>query len=322
MKRLLAVPAASACLVLAGIAPALAAVAVPVAPVPGAISTQVFGVNDANAVAGSFVGDDGVEHAFFGPYSGGYTTFDAGAGGTQARGIDNSGWIAGHSNSQDGNTADQPIFERKPNGKVLIVTGRTGDVMGAANGINESQKMFAGTRWDNAEHAAFAFLGRRGKFRRDVKIPAVHQASRGLGINDTDVVVGSYFGPPDHGFILSGKVLATLDYPSDTAVATEADAINNGGQVAGQWTDDGGNIHSFLYDLVDGTFTDIAIKGAKQVQAWGINNAGAVAVSTDIGPYLWCASKAACPAGGTTVAAPVHRAATRQGAVESSFIRR
>src|ERR1043166_9920637 len=53
--------------VAAASAPAGAAVLIPVIPVPNSSATTVFGINDSNTIAGSFIGqDDGIEHAFVG----------------------------------------------------------------------------------------------------------------------------------------------------------------------------------------------------------------------------------------------------------------
>ena len=99
-----------------------------------------------------------------------------------------------------------------------------------------------------------------------------------------------------------------VDYPSDQASGTTLNGLNDGNQAVGQWTDSVGNTHSFLLDVATNTFTDIAVSGAANVYAWGINNNGAVAVSSDAGSYIWCAKAKQCPAGGAAVAAPTHHA--------------
>jgi hypothetical protein len=288
---------AAACLLSAAplAAPAGAATLVPVAPVAGASQTNVFGVNDAAIVVGSFIDADGVERGYFGTIDGAYQTFDAGAGGTEARGIDNRGVITGMSNSQSGDSGSEPIFERKPNGKIVPVTRDGAQLYGAAQGLSNANDMFAGYYWDFALHQSVAFLGRRGQWRKDVKISEVHQASAARAVNSQGVVVGSYFRPPMRGFVRSGRELITVEYPSPDSQGTELEGVNDAGEATGQWTDSEGHAHSFLYDIATGAFTDIIVEGATEVQAFGINGAGAVAVSTDIGPFLWCRKKSACP---------------------------
>jgi hypothetical protein len=288
-------------------APAGAAVLIPVISVPNSSVTTVFGINDSNTIAGSFIGqDDGIEHAFFGSLDGTYSTFDAGSGGTEARAINNNGYITGFSNSQNGTTADQPIFERRPNGNVKNVTVNGQPLFGRAQGINNAQNKFAGTFWDSGDHEAVAFVGRRDRLLHEVRIPIVHQASDGEGINSDNVVVGGFFQPPQQGFVVQGNSILVVFYVSDTDTGTVLEGINDNGQAVGQWVDEDGAVHSFLLDIATATFTDILVPGATNVRAWNLNSAGAVTVDSDVGPFIWCARKQDCPAGGTEVAAPTH----------------
>jgi len=287
-----------------------AAVLVPVTSVPNSKSTTVYGINSDNVLVGSFIGSDDIEHGFFGE-NGSYTTFDAGEGGTQARGISDDGLITGLSNSQSGDAGAQPIFERKTDGTILSVT-RTGiDLAGSAQGFSNGDDRFAGTYWNPNIHHTVAFVGQNGKWRSDVTISDVHQASSARGMNSAGTVVGSYFRPPQHGFMVTNKVLTIVDYPVKRAVATELEGINDGGEAVGQWMDRAGRTHSFVLDTASNNFTAIKVKGATDVKAWGINAAGAVALETDIGAFIWCKQKSACPSGGTFVAAPVIRAKHR-----------
>jgi len=60
----------------------------------------------------------------------------------------------------------------------------------------------------------------------------------------------------DHGFASSGGVLMTLDYPG--AALTHATDINNGGQVAGWYTDTAGVTHGFIASPAVAPTTSIA----------------------------------------------------------------
>ena len=294
------------CFCLAALVPASAAVLIPVPAVPNSTITTAFAINDSYVIAGSYVGaNDGVEHSFFGTLDGNYTSFDVGTGGSEARGINNGGTITGFSNSQTGNTATEPAFERKAGGKILNIMMSGQQLYGNPQGINNSRSKFAGTRWDFGEHEAVAFVGHKGQWIRDVRIPNVHQASTAGGINSSNVIVGSYFQPPTHGFIKSGNMLTVVDYPSADNQGTTLEGINDSGLIVGQWIDSSGDTHSFLFDPGTNTFMDILVSGATNVQAWSINSAGAVALGTDVGSFIWCAKKSQCPAGGTNAAAPV-----------------
>src|SRR5215472_2235878 len=79
----------------AAVSPASAAMLVPVPSVPDSTTTTVFAINNNDVIAGSYIGaSDGAEHSFFGPL-GNYTSFDVGSGGSEARGINDKGLIAG-----------------------------------------------------------------------------------------------------------------------------------------------------------------------------------------------------------------------------------
>lgn len=275
--------------------PADSAVLVPVPSVPKSTVTTAFAFNDNDVVAGSFIGaNDGVEHAFFGTLDGNYTTFDAGSGGSEARGISNDGTITGISNSQSGTTATEPIFERNPSGKLLQVTMSGQQLFGLAQGINRHDK-FVGYYSNTQTAATQGFVGRRAKWLADVNPPTDYEFAGALGINDANVVVGYFFAPPLQGFILDGKKLTVINYPSSKATATILNGINDKGLVAGQWVDTNGFQHSFLYSSGTASFTDIKVKGATVVRAWAINSAGAVALSTDIGSFIWCEKAKQCP---------------------------
>jgi uncharacterized membrane protein len=112
--------------------------------------------------------------------------------------------------------------------------------------------------------------------------------------------------PPLQGFVLSGRNLTVVNYPDARATGTVLNGINDKGKVAGQWIDSKGNEHSFLFDTATGIFTDIKVKGASTVRAWAINSAGAIAVSTDIGSFIWCERATQCPGGGADIDAPTH----------------
>lgn len=286
-----------------------AAVLIPIVPVNGSKATTAFAINNRNIIAGSYIGSsDGIEHSFFGTLAGNYTTFDIGSGGSEARGIDDKGTITGFSNSQYGVTANEPAFERLPNGKVLNVMMGGKQLYGQVQNIQSEGGVFAGTRWDFNDFEAVAFVGRKGQWTADVTISAEHQASGAGGINKMGAAAGFYFQPPDHGYIVSGGNLTEVDYPANDNQGTTLEAINDKGEAVGQWTDAKGHIHSFEYEPTANTFTDIVVKGAKNVEAWSINAKGIVALGSSKGSFIWCARKRSCPAGGTVVDADTHRA--------------
>src|SRR5436305_2913277 len=182
-----------------------AATIVPVAPVPNSIATNAFGINDANTIAGAYTDTSGIEHAFFGTPDGKYTTFDSGSGGTEARAINNNGFITGFSNSSAHDTSQQAIFERLANGKILPVTYHGQQVFGQAQGLGNDNR-FAGTYWDFVNSESDAFVGRKGRFLHTIFFSARRQGSTGEAINSNGTVVGWLRGPPGHGLTQHGTI--------------------------------------------------------------------------------------------------------------------
>jgi len=102
------------------------------------------------------------------------------------------------------------------------------------------------------------------------------------GINGTFVqgtdsigdLVGSYIDVDfnTHGFLFSGGVYTTIDYPG--ATYTLLTAINDVGQIVGVT-----NLNppgAFLYDVATHTFTPIAYPRATSTSPYGINNSGTI----------------------------------------------
>jgi uncharacterized membrane protein len=74
-----------------------------------------------------------------------------------------------------------------------------------------------------------------------------------------------------HGFVFSEGQFVSFDVPFDGAIATQANAINDVGHIAGVYADASGVLHGFL--AVGAKFTPIDYPGAAQTAVWGINNA-------------------------------------------------
>lgn len=96
--------------------------------------------------------------------------------------------------------------------------------------------------------------------------------SEALDINERGDIVGTYLDDQgnQHGFLLSGTVLTTIDFPG--GAASMALSINDSGVIVGDFTDAAGALHGFA--LRDGAFTQIDVPGAAATEADKINNAG------------------------------------------------
>jgi probable HAF family extracellular repeat protein len=152
------------------------------------------------------------------------------------------------------------------------------------SGINDQGAMVGGfcTTSCNPREAEHGFLYLKGKYKT-FDYPATGTSILPLGINNLGQIVGGYCPgsvscqgyplPSFHGFLKTGNKYTTLDYPN--ASATQANAINDAGQIVGFYTDAATVMnHAFFYQ--NGVFTQIDVPGSQYTTPYGINNAGVV----------------------------------------------
>jgi hypothetical protein len=147
-----------------------------------------------------------------------------------------------------------------------------GDPLANANGINAGG-MIVGTSGGQAfflDHGVFETL------------PLVTIADAGavaFGINDANVVVGQYVdGNTDTtpGFVYNNGHYTVLS-PVANAIVTNAQGINNNGNVTGFYSSDGQHQHGFFYNTNTGQYTlpaDPAQPNLFLTQFLGINDKG------------------------------------------------
>jgi hypothetical protein len=307
MKLSLLSVAAVSALVLS--ASAHAAMLIPVT-MTGSTGVSVFGINNNNVIAGSWVDSASVEHGLCGPLGIGYSSFDyAGntAVGTEARGINDSDQVVGFGPTDGtGSYVVGPEFEYNCDTRAMttIVEGNT-PLDGIAQGI-EIKGTFAGDHFvaSGTGYTRFGYTGKNGQWLQDFLVfGTTRTAAR--GVNKSGVIVG-YYGDTNgaaHGFILQGGVATRIDFPNATELDTFLEGINDHGVVTGDWDDGVNPAQGFTYDTTTRTFTSISVPGSTTQVPWGINNAGLIALSTDQGAFIYCPLKPKqCPAGGNAVA--------------------
>jgi probable HAF family extracellular repeat protein len=277
------------------------------------VTVLPFGINDDNIIAGGYTDSAGILHGFYGPPDGSnYTTFDMSDGSQpEARAIRNDGSITGLALASGFTFGEE--FYRSPGGKIKLLKNPAGNVQdGVAQGGNDAG-VYVGDYLDTDGATRLGFEGKAGKYLSNFKLPKLKgvTSTNPRQINNNNVVAGGYIGSDgiQHGFVLDGKKLTSFDAPGAVGVTT-AEGINDAGQVAGLYTDSGGNRHAFEYDVSTGKFTSIDPgDGSSAQEAWGINNKGLITLDTNSGaiPYIYCPlKKKKCPKGAP--AAQVHPA--------------
>ncbi|HEX4080019.1 MAG TPA: hypothetical protein VHX61_14230 [Rhizomicrobium sp.] len=263
-------------------------------PVSSSLETISFGVNDGLTVTGMYIDSSGNQHGFVGPADGSdYTSFDDSGGVTEPRGISAKGLITGY------DTASLIPWERAVKGKITTITMDGNALNNPAQGINKSGT-FTGN-YDNTSGTSVGYLGKKAKYVSSFKLKGITNTGyAGRGIDDAGDIVGWYYDSSgiQHGFLLSGKKVTTIDDPGGP---TTPEGINNKGEISGLYTDTSGNRHAFTYEVKTKKFSEIKISGSTFVEGWGLNDDGVVSVdgldSTTgyyVG-YLYCPSAKVCP---------------------------
>jgi uncharacterized membrane protein len=206
---------------------------------PGARDTVARSINDSGLIVGyAYIhgGADAVGYRYDGAK---YTTLRIGTYPyTYADGINNAGAIVGGY----GLFGSQHGFERAGR-KFKDITPPPGNWMTAlATSVNNLGQVVGLTVGSDDN----GFLFSNGKFKT-ISVPGSGGTTVVWGINDSGIVVGSYFGcTPScayHGFAFMKGTYLSFDYPG--AKATFAWGINSLGQIVGSYSD-GNAIHGFV----------------------------------------------------------------------------
>lgn len=305
MRKLSTAVVAAAGLSLIVLSPLQAGTLVPLPQLPGSVDTTLEGINDSNEIAGFYETSDFVDHGFVGDLNGNYTTFDIGTANTVVHGLNNDGFVTGTSANEEGYTVG-PVFLRHPNGSVDTVTKDGSPIDGYADGITNHQK-FVGSIYviDDQGLEEYGYYGKGATYRADLVLPFNTSRTRPRGLNKYGEVAGYYHDNDDsdrfyRGFVLKDGVATTVDYPDLDAYWQWLYGINNKGTIVGTWEDvNDTEARGYVIDFERMRFKKIDVPGATFVNAYGINNAGVVAMSIDGAPYIYCSKRnVTCPAGG------------------------
>jgi hypothetical protein len=248
---------------------------------PLAAFTSASGINDAGQIVGSYLDSSLVPHGFL--LSGGtYTTIDppgtlaTSVGGSGLAGINNAGQMVGLYADTTGNVHGfldnagtfTPIDDPSaPAGAQTRLTGISN--AGAMVGNYSVGAPGSGVT------TGFSLVGSTFTTIQDPNEIAGDGGTFVSGINSSGDIVGLYnFAnqADSHGFLLSGGVYSTLDFPAANTRVTDL-AINDAGLIFGSATD--GTLDFLFFDN-GGSFNVIpdpyTLGGNADIDARGINN--------------------------------------------------
>ena len=237
--------------------------------------------NSGQVVGGSATIGNSYPHAFL--YIGGSMTY---VGSTDplaksvAWGINNVGQVVGETGSTGLGGGGQAFLYS--GGSLQVIATASGGDSSIATGINDSGQV-AGFAFNSGNSSYDAFLFSGGSMQDLGAGPSPYNfGSFAYGINNSGQVVGEFstgssypsgFGTR-HAFLYSGGSMLDLGTLSG-GTSSDANGINNLGQVVG-WADVGsGAWHAFLYD--GGTMQDLGtLSGDDSSVAQAINDRGQV----------------------------------------------
>lgn len=238
--------------------------------VPGAVITNVLGINTAGDVVGNYsAGSTAPSHGFL--YSGGtFTLFDyPGPYATIASGINDSGVIAGSGYADDASNIVGFLYDRTTF-TTIRAPARAATII---YGINNAGELVGGAGTTLSSTKAFELAA--GKFK-NISPPGTYLYIYGSGVNNLDQVVGfTLNGSYAYGFSYLGGKFHAINFPGPTLM-TVPSAINDSGIVVGSYEGCSPSCADHAFILMKGRYTSFDYPGALATFADGINASGQI----------------------------------------------
>jgi uncharacterized membrane protein len=235
---------------------------------PGAVETQLLGLNNRGDVVGAYSDTQGNSHGFSYNKKDGFRTIDVpGASLTLASSINDSGRIVGI--GIDALGIDHGFLL---SGGDFTAINVPGGVHTDALGINE-QGDIVGVYDTGDVTIQIGFVLRKGHFT-SIQDPSAAPLHTQLNdINDRGQIVGLYIDTAGifHGLLLDDGNFATIDFP-DAVGGTLASGINSQGQIAGRYLSGPGGNQGFV--LRKGDYEPVVFPGSRATAVHGINESG------------------------------------------------
>ena len=270
-------------------------------------TTKVLDINNAGWMTGNIVATDFTSQGFSRDAAGTYSLFSIGTAGssTFGRAISNTNVVSGYATAPGGNINTDTEFQRTNGGVVTALTNpNTGNPLhGIAQGTNASGIQVGDYYSGGAGGTTSPILGYElsadGVTLTTLSGPAGATRAAARGIADDGTVAGwAVIGGVAQGFIYSsGGIYSLFSHPLAAGGNTYFEDINNNGIIAGDYQGADTFFHAFEFDSHTNIFTDIVVAGADNVQAFGLNDAGDVVITTDLqrGPNNFIYNNAGVP---------------------------
>jgi probable HAF family extracellular repeat protein len=209
--------------------------------------------------------------------------------GTSGFGINNSGQVVGQYGDTAGNF-NAFLFSGGNNYTTINPpqSSPVNPLFAEANSINNKGQILISAQNANGIFSFDNFLYSNGVFTPLTAISSLGTTVFANGINDAGTIVGyaTDSSNVNHGFILNGSKITPLDDPNAQSNpfsfqnGTNANGINNSGEIVGFYSDANGNSHGFVYQ--NGVFTTVDDPlAANGTEFFGVNDSGQI-----VGFYL------------------------------------
>lgn len=207
---------------------------------PAPLSIGATGINDSGVIVG---GAGSLPEQGFVFSAGAYSFFSRpGWTNTEARAINNAGLITGYSYDLDGTgglTASSG-FIYDPAASAYVDIPWPGSTLVIAQGINAAGQVVGSAQAPGTQ----SFLREPDGTINSFQVGGL--ATRARGINDSGLIAGWVSdGAGIHAFVASSSGYELLDAPG-AVLGTFGEAINNAGQIAGNWQGADGALHGFI----------------------------------------------------------------------------
>lgn len=233
--------------------------------VPGALSTELGGVNNSGVIVGQYEDTSGAFHGFMLNGKKLTTINDPNGTHTVCVGINANGpmTIVGYYTNP---ISEEPVGFLYKNGKFTDIPGPSGAVLSEAYGINDAGDVVG---WFLDSKGIHGFL-LKGKAYTTLDAPNA-DSTYGTGINDKGVIV--LYAPNSNGgataWLHNGKIYNSINVPG--AVASEPSGINTAGDVIYSWQGSvGGPYHAAL--LLGSKYHKFDFPMSAQTFGGGIND--------------------------------------------------
>jgi hypothetical protein len=216
---------------------------------PGAVQTQVIGINNAGDLCGSYMDQAGVTHGFV-RIDGSYSTVDfPGSTFNQLLGLNDDGEAAGYYQDSAGTQYPYTVQNGMFTTLDSILPANTSAQATGVNNAGEASGFLV------VNEAPQGFL-LNGSSLTTLTYP-YSRSTQALGLNNIGQVVGTFVdtsGIGTHGFVYDSatQTYQSYDNPVVPTHPTIIKGINDSGQIVGVYIDGFGNTDGFLASPVGG----------------------------------------------------------------------